>query len=217
MLHMDDAPDFGSELWFLAGLVAFLIGHIFFMFAMTGRSTALAEYSGVQPSYLFPTMVLGAYGLFMINLLTPGIKDQVLKVGVVVYIFVIARMTACSLVLSNQENDYREKLLKDIQKLPRKDTPEATFLFIQAAALKRQFYSFHTYSLASLFFLISDSILGYGKFVDPNPYRESLKQPLVLFTYFVALILFAFSTMDDLVCMKDSGLEEPKDIKKDKK
>lgn len=203
LLHMDDHPDFGSELWFLAGLVAFLVGHIFFMFGVTGRSKSLAEYSGSKPLYLYPTVVLGAYALFMLKLLTPGIKDPALKVGVVVYIFVIARMTACSLVLSNQEANYHEKLLKDIQKLPRKDTPEATFLFIQAAALKRQFHFFHTYSLASLFFLISDSILGYGKFVDQNP-----RQGAVLFTYFIALILFAFSTMDNMVCMKKCEQEK---------
>lgn len=41
LLHMEDHPVHGNDLWFLLGLVSFLIGHIFFMFSLGKRSYAL--------------------------------------------------------------------------------------------------------------------------------------------------------------------------------
>jgi hypothetical protein len=46
LLHMEDHPQYGSDIWFLTGLVSFLVGHIFYMFSLSKRSYALKEKSG---------------------------------------------------------------------------------------------------------------------------------------------------------------------------
>jgi len=51
------------------------------------------------------------------------------------------------------------------------------------------------YALGALFFIISDTLNGYTKFVEGN-YRRNP----VLATYFTSLVLFTWSAFTDIAC-----------------
>ena len=58
-------------------------------------------------------------------------------------------------------------------------------------------FGFRLHALASISFLISDSILGYAKFV------EKQERPIaVMVTYYSSLILFALSALSDSICVE---------------
>ena len=94
---MEDHPQRGSDKWFLSGLVSFLIGHVFFMFAMSARSFELKS-AGIPNDGNMIKGAVALYVIFMIKTLIPGIKDDVLKIGVVVYSFIIGRMLFWALI-----------------------------------------------------------------------------------------------------------------------
>jgi len=54
-----------------------------------------------------------------------------------------------------------------------------------------------THAVASICFLISDSILGYSKFVEKDE-----RQLAVMVTYYASLVFFALSAMADSTCVR---------------
>ena len=106
---MEDDPVNGGENWFLAGLVSFLIGHLFFMFAMSARSYELLG-AGIPNDGSYIRAFVLIYVMVMVKTLIPGIKDDNLKVGVIVYSFIIGRMLFWALVTTLQENDLLQRL-----------------------------------------------------------------------------------------------------------
>ena len=115
---MEEHPQIGSDKWFLSGLVAFLIGHVFFMFAMSARSYELLS-SGISNDGYAIKGAVSLFVVFMIKTLIPGIKDDVLKVGVVIYAFVIGRMLFWALISTTQENELLMKLKLALKKDPK--------------------------------------------------------------------------------------------------
>ena len=99
LLHMEDDPKYGDELWFLSGLVSFLVGHIFFMFGMSTRSIDF-EKSGLSINTIPIKLFIIVYVVCMVKVLIPGIDDPVLKVGVCVYAFIIGRMFMYALIIT---------------------------------------------------------------------------------------------------------------------
>lgn len=117
LLHMEDHPSVGHETWFLTGLVSFLIGHIFFMLSLSKKSYKLLEKSGIPQKDDAERLVIIVFVVGMIMLLTPNIKDSVLKIGVVIYAFVIGRMALWSLILNRQEGSLQTLLKAQLTKL----------------------------------------------------------------------------------------------------
>jgi len=74
---MENDPNYGGEIWFLTGLISFLIGHIYFIFAMHNR---LTEYKscGIQNTNLWALPVITLFALTMVGILCPEIDDVVL-------------------------------------------------------------------------------------------------------------------------------------------
>lgn len=56
--------------------------------------------------------------------------------------------------------------------------------------LKGAAFGVQNYMIASLFFVVSDAILGYSKFVD-----KANRTSIILGTYFIALFFFMLSAI----------------------
>lgn len=99
-LAMENHPKFGHELWFLSGLVVFLIGHIIFMLAMRKRiyDVTLSKRIHNNNNWAFPVMAVLCSALLAI--LIPAVDDPVLKCGVVAYGLIIGSMTYHSLLMN---------------------------------------------------------------------------------------------------------------------
>lgn len=121
LLHMEDHPKYSSDFWFLAGLVSFLIGHIFFMFSLSKRSYALKEKSGTTQDDMIQKLVITLIIFVMISIIVPVIKEPLLKIGVCCYAFVIGRMALWSLILSSQEARLAEKMQHELSNLSKTD------------------------------------------------------------------------------------------------
>ena len=65
----------------------------------------------------------------MIGLLVPNISDNVLKIGVCVYAFVIGRMALWSLILNNQESRLNDTLKSELNKLSKQEIKSDKGLF----------------------------------------------------------------------------------------
>ena len=91
LLHMEDHPEYGHELWFLTGLVSFLMGHIFLMFAISLKSYTLTKAGFSDYPTSIPVCVI-IYVIGILCVIIPNVKKPVLKIGVVLYGGVIGRM-----------------------------------------------------------------------------------------------------------------------------
>ena len=190
---MEGDPVNGGENWFLAGLVSFLIGHLFFMFAMSARSYELLG-AGIPNDGSYIRAFVLIYVMVMVKTLIPGIKDDNLKVGVIVYSFIIGRMLFWALVTTIQENDLLQRLKLSLQKDAK--THKVEKLKYIKLLQEQTLYGLKAQSSASIMFVISDSILGYSKFVD-----QQNRIVMILGTYFYALIFFAISANQNQICV----------------
>ena len=194
LLHLEDHPTIGHDFWFLGGLVSFLIGHIFFMFALSKKSYKLEKF-GIKQKDDTERIVIIFFVVGMIGLLVPNINDNVLKIGVCVYAFVIGRMALWSLILNNQESRLNDTLKSELNKLSKQEinSDKGLYYIYVTEQLKGSFSNIQNYVIASFFFVISDSILAYAKFVEKGEKGE--RQKLVLITYFTSLFFFMLSAI----------------------
>jgi uncharacterized membrane protein YhhN len=79
------------------------------MFAMSARSYELLG-AGIPNDGPYIKAFVLIYVVVMVKTLIPGIKDEVLKVGVVVYSFIIGRMLFWALITTIQENELLDRL-----------------------------------------------------------------------------------------------------------
>ena len=110
MLCMETDPKYGAEPWFLIGLVSFLTGHIFFIYAMKNRLHEYISY-GVQNTNSWAAPFIVFFCLLMIGILCPNVDDIVLRIGVIFYAIVIGTMAYNSMVLSTVEQNMKQSLI----------------------------------------------------------------------------------------------------------
>ena len=165
LLCMETDPKYGSELWFLAGLVSFLIGHIMFIMGMRGR---LHDHTSrgikVTNNWAAPLIVL--FAVTMAGIICPNVDDPVLQVGVAAYAVVIGTMAYHSLILSNVEQNLKDIVFEAKEKIS--DKKEFTYVFFNAIYDNDtgSVCGIRMHVIGSILFLISDSILGYSQFVE---------------------------------------------------
>ncbi|MUT66518.1 lysoplasmalogenase [Paenibacillus sp. NEAU-GSW1] len=88
----------GLLVWFVVGLTAFLIGHLFYLFAFL----SVWRFSWIRLSALVP---LVAYGAWMCSNLVPALQDsgdQALIIPVLVYVVVIMLMCWSAIMTGNK-------------------------------------------------------------------------------------------------------------------
>lgn len=126
--------------WFLWGLGAFLVGHLFYL------ALIVTQFLGMTPNFeldiiqfLFLCLiVVGWFGILMgFSHVVKVLNNRILSVGVKVYSWLLSSMTAL-----------------------------AFFLLVVAS---HQHSVFLMISLGTLLFLISDSLLAYNRFVKRIP------------------------------------------------
>ena len=143
-----------------------------------------------------PAIAILIYCLTLIGIVVPHVKDPVLKIGVVVYAGIIGSMIVAALTLSLQETALKERIRTTV--LPAfKNSPLEKFFAKLCAILKggKNSMSFQYYIIGALLFLVSDSTLGYSKFVE-----QSYRQNIVLGTYYSSLLFFTWSTFEIVPC-----------------
>lgn len=141
------------EFYFLGGLVAFSIAHLFYMAAFYIDSSSAIKID--RKRYILPTfMVFGFFCLSYYYLLQPYLGQM--RIPVLVYSFIITLMGITAALRYGRTN------------------------------LK----SFNWVLMGAIFFIISDAILAYNKFVE----RLEIGELLVMATYMVAQYLIAMGT-----------------------
>ena len=166
MLCMETDPRYGGEPWFLIGLVSFLIGHIFFIFAMKNRIQEYVKY-GVENNNNWAMPVIAIFAVTMVCILCPNVDDIVLRIGVVFYAGVIGTMAYNSMILATVEQNLKSVLANNLKKL-KDDKTSTMYMFTSKMQKcnKGSLFGFRIHAIASISFLVSDSILGYSKFVE---------------------------------------------------
>ena len=70
-LDMELHPEYGSEIWFISGLLSFLFGHIYFLGAFTHRSQTYTEIGYRPYTGLLIYAVLGIYACAYCSIILP--------------------------------------------------------------------------------------------------------------------------------------------------
>ena len=139
------------------------------------------------------------YVSVLIWLIIPHVEDPVLAVGLVVYGTVIGAMIYNSLVLTTVESNLQNYLEYEYRQLSdslKKSYP-GQFIKHMSGIASGLVGSVQYHTLAALLFLLSDTILGFTKFVT-----KTRNDFAILSTYFAALTMFTLSAMSDVVCTK---------------
>ena len=200
MLHMESHPHNGSEIFFLVGLVLFLIAHLYFLSALSQRSADLQTLQPANSKFIF--LLFGGALAFILNLIVPNVADPVLKGGVVIYALVISKMCMAAFTLSGQESGLRSKINSEIfSKMTDQalQQPEGLYLLHQCMVLNggKKGVWFRDYTAASLVFMVSDTILAVDKFVEKGEFNRHWQ---VLATYFLSLLMFTWAAFEELPC-----------------
>lgn len=99
-LSMELHPKWGSNLWFLIGLISFLVGHVFFIMGMQNRIKDITASGKVKFDSVWALPLVVVYILTICYLVVPHISDVVLQVGVMIYACVIGTMAYNSIVMT---------------------------------------------------------------------------------------------------------------------
>ena len=102
LLHMEGHAKYGGEAWFLAGLLAYLVGHIFLINAFSKKQKELRA-AGWDSKPKFILAIACIYASAVLYTIVPAVKDKVTQVGVVFYGITIGIMAYKALVLQWQE------------------------------------------------------------------------------------------------------------------
>jgi uncharacterized membrane protein YhhN len=132
-------------------------------------------------------------------IILPHVADPVLQVGLVVYGGVIGTMVYNSLALTTVESNlhiYLESEYRHLSDGLKKSYP-GVFIKHMSLTATGVLGSLQYHTFAAFLFLVSDTVLGYTKFVS-----QSRPEFLILSTYFGALLLFTLSGMSDMVCTR---------------
>ena len=75
---METHHKWGSEVWFLVGLVSFLVGHIIFMYGMKSRIADLTKSKRIHKNNNWALPGMAIYSITLIGLIFPHVEDPVL-------------------------------------------------------------------------------------------------------------------------------------------
>ncbi|RZM27294.1 MAG: lysoplasmalogenase [Pedobacter sp.] len=144
----------GRQAYFIYGLLAFLIGHIFYIsaFYLDFRSAPELDKKGARIAIIICSIIGMGFYIYIRESL------GILKLPVMAYIFVISFMMMM-----------------------------ASFRNLRVNAI-----SFRLILFGAMFFLISDSLLAYNKFVQPFSYANLL----IMATYMIAQYLITIGTVE---------------------
>ena len=143
-----------NQLFFMLGLGAFLVAHLFYIAAFYLDTTNKME---VEKRYVLPIfLVFGFFCLAYYYMLRPFLGDM--NIPVLVYSFVITMMGIMAALRYGKTN----------------------------------FKSFAWVLTGAIFFIASDSILAYNKFVE----RMEIGDLLVMSTYMAAQFLITMGTVE---------------------
>mmetsp|Transcript_13140 Transcript_13140/g.20425 ORF Transcript_13140/g.20425 Transcript_13140/m.20425 type:complete len:176 (-) Transcript_13140:40-567(-) len=161
-----------------------------------------------------PILFVALYALTLVALIVPKVPDMVLKGGVLVYVTVIGTMVSSALTLCLQETTLMTRIKKLYRDAIKTKTPQSNFVNKIMATLrggkKTQYIQY--YVVAAVSFLVSDSVLGYSKFVEKEE-----RTGVIMFTYWLALLLFTWSAFEEVPCAPciKKGLFDKSGTKKD--
>ena len=77
-LAMEIHPKWGNEVWFLTGLVSFLIGHVIFMLAMRQRINDITKTKRIKITDRISVALMVVFAIIMMALIVPHVDDPVL-------------------------------------------------------------------------------------------------------------------------------------------
>lgn len=103
----------GHELWFLSGLISFLVGHLFFTYGMRKRINDICSSGRIKNNNNWAAPLLTIYCFVMAFVIVPHVQDQALAIGVVIYAMIIGSMTYHSLCLTTLESAHTSVLESD--------------------------------------------------------------------------------------------------------
>ena len=98
-IEMETHPKVGNELWFIFGLVSFLIGHVYFLRGMHARVKEITV-KAISSDNQFALPFVSLIFIITQYLILPSIDDPVLAVGVVVYGVVMSALVYWSIILN---------------------------------------------------------------------------------------------------------------------
>ena len=158
---METDPNFGSEKWFLAGLVSFLLGHIMFIRGMKERLENHTKRGIIVTNeWALPMIVCFVVG--MAGIICPNVDDPVLQVGVAAYAIIIGAMVYHSLILADAENILKNDIFEAKERIEDKKDLRYAFLKTIHYIENGSYEGIRYHVIGSILFLISDSILGYS-------------------------------------------------------
>ena len=120
-LDMERHPSWESNIWFLAGLVSFLVGHIFFILGMQKRIKDLTSSDQIKNENLWALPCVMIYVVTICYIILPHISDIVLQGGVIAYAAVIGIMVYNSLVMTVLDSKLNIFCRSELKKLKSED------------------------------------------------------------------------------------------------
>ena len=184
------APD----TFFIHGLGSFLVAHIVlslsFYFRLTRLQGICKAYAPQAMSFdVVPYLVFIYGGIFFKIMSVNLMEKKELLQAVALYCFVIAFMFFMAL--------WNHRLEKRVRHIVEYEPKEKGHL---NAILPR--WRAPGYLIGSVLFVISDSFIGYGKFVDTDESADYSFQ--ILSTYFIAITFLCISSTDESILPSDA-------------
>ena len=211
-LRLELAFPANGDIYFLTGIAFFLVGHLFFTMGFQYKHGNLSrlsssatfgssDISAAEPSW-WPFALVCAFCGSMMYTLVPSIGPVPLKIGVSVYSAVIGTMFFHSIrifrlerrAISALENSSvalttgQSRFLRSLVRAPPPEDDAAGAGTVVPAG--NGLSSLPSYFVGTVLFVMSDSILGYAKFV------EQTNRPFsVLSLYFSSLVFIAHGAL----------------------
>ena len=183
-----------SEMYFIYGLGAFLISHAIFAICFYMRLKRLQNicktHCPATMSFDIVPYLVFVYAIIFFNIMSVNLsKDENLKYAVGIYCFVIGMMFFMALWNHRLEKRVRHTIDDEPKKmkhlmglLPRWRAPG--------------------YLIGSVLFIISDSFIGYGRFVETD---EDVQYNIqILSTYFIAITFLCISSISEPILNGDT-------------
>ena len=210
LIQMEDHPVYKTKLYFLAGMIVQMIGHIMFMLRLSFRSNELKCQGSNKLNMAFTTFM----AIVFLSQVLPKIgNDNLMKVFVILSTFIIGRHFYYSLTLAAQEEKYYFSLLFDVARFPKQDQdgPMAKFIKLNAFLFKGDIvgvkYGVKYYVVGASLISISSMITAYTRFASVSTATSAAQlseedRTVYIYTvYFPALVFIALSGLQDQACL----------------
>lgn len=198
-LAVEEHPEAGHRAWFLAGLVAFVVGRIFFTIALNRRIRDITRGRRVANTNNWALPLVAVLVVGLLALVVPSVTDTALQIGVLVFAAASGTMLLHSLYLTTCESNLLEYCEDKYEEMPAEVQGQFKGLYFRLVIrqLASPFLALQWHTPGALFLCTSDSLLCYSKFVlkDQNHFW-------VLSSYFASLLLFTLQAVSNLPCTR---------------